>query len=156
MAIRTIKTPVVLSISHLLIALAIVAITAWISSIIKLPTVTSPILSLIGLLLLVVGFVFRYSAFKWIFKVNKGFLPKYVPERLITGGVFGISRNPAYAGILLMMSGAFLLDVNLLMAIVIIIEFVHFNQMAEREEKVLNKKFGKYYISYKSKVRRWL
>lgn len=108
------------------------------------------------MLLLAVGFTIRYLAFKLIFSVNKGFLPKYVPENLITDGVFRVSRNPAYLGILSMWTGAFLLEPNLFMVVAVVLLFVRFNGMASREEGVLANQFGEAYASYKKKTRRWL
>ena len=150
------KTPLLLSGAHLIIALLVSALTEVISSFVRLPVIEILPLALVGLILLAIGFTIRYLAFKLIFKLNKGFLPKYVPENLITDGVFRISRNPAYLGILLMLTGAFLLAANLLMVVVVVLEFVRFNGMASREEKMLAKEFGEAYTSYKKKTRRWL
>ncbi len=150
------KTPFVLSFAYTLIAFALLALTSWINKSAGLPGLILPSIYLIGVLFLVIGFDFRYSAFKRIFRLNNSFHPKYAPEHLITGGVFGISRNPAYLGILLMFFGAFLLDINLLMAIVLILAFIRLNQMAGYEERVLAKKFGKSYSIYRGKVRRWI
>lgn len=150
------KTPLLLSVAHLLMALLVSALTVAISSFVRLPIIEILPLALLGLLLLAIGFTIRYLAFKLIFRFNKSFQPKYVPENLITDGVFRVSRNPAYTGILLMFTGAFLLGVNLFMAVVVIVVFIRLNGLASHEEEVLVKKFGEAYVSYKKKTRRWL
>lgn len=150
------KTPLVLSVSHFMIPLLLSALTIVVSSFTGLPLIETLPLAIVGLLLLAVGFIVRYSALELIFRRNKGFQPKYVPENLITDGVFRHSRNPAYLGVLLMWTGAFLFGVNLLMAVAVMSLFVRFNGMASREEGVLAKQFGEAYASYKKKTRRWL
>lgn len=79
------------------------------------------------------------------------------PRALVTSGPFRFSRNPMYAGILLMCSGvaALLGSVTpwlavLALAAVLDVYFVR------PEEKQLELKFGAAYRRYRSCVRRWL
>jgi protein-S-isoprenylcysteine O-methyltransferase Ste14 len=150
------KTPFVLSVGLAGIAFLVLAATYGASVLLKLPTIMNPVLVFFGVLLVIGGFTIRYQAFKQILKVNTDFQPKHVPEHCITDGVFRCSRNPAYTGILLMFLGALFFAINVLMAAVILFEFVRFNQMASREERVLTEKFGDEYLSYKHRTRKWL
>ena len=150
------KTPFLLTFAHLLFAFLLLVLTDVVCSSVRLPIITLPLLSFLGLLLLAVGFTFRYLAFKRLLKSNRDWQPKHIPEYFITDNVYRFSRNPAYTGVLLMMTGALLLAINVLMAIALALVFVRFNQLASHEERVLAERFGDAYISYKNKTRKWL
>jgi protein-S-isoprenylcysteine O-methyltransferase Ste14 len=76
---------------------------------------------------------------------------------LVTGGIFGWTRNPMYLGLLLVLCGwavwlQSLTNVLLLIAIVLLI-----NRLQIRpEEAALQKLFGENYANYCRKVRRWI
>lgn len=84
----------------------------------------------------------------------------HTPEKtakLVTGGLFGFSRNPMYLAMLLVLVGYALgrgnpLGLLPVVAFVIIIEAVQIRP----EEAVLEEKFGEDYRAYKRRVRRWL
>jgi protein-S-isoprenylcysteine O-methyltransferase Ste14 len=76
--------------------------------------------------------------------------------QLITNGVYRFSRNPAFVGFDLMYIGCALVFpnlVNVLFAFVVICLF-HFQILGE--ERFLAYKFGKAYLDYKRKVRRYV
>ena len=76
---------------------------------------------------------------------------------IVSTGPFAFSRNPIYVGALLGLIG-FALAANslwFLVALVAIFLVLEFGVVA-REEDYLARKFGKTYLDYKSKVRRWL
>lgn len=82
------------------------------------------------------------------------------PEKtthLVTGGLFRFSRNPMYAGMLLLLTGWMIrlgcwVNIPILFAFVAIITTFQIKP----EEHVLREKFGQDYIDYCAKVRRWL
>ena len=77
--------------------------------------------------------------------------------RLVTSGVYRLSRNPIALGFLLMLVG---LPLNsgslwgLLLAPIMIVLFNWF--VIEPEEKDLTNRFGEEYTAYQSRVRRWI
>lgn len=150
------RSPFLLAIGWLILPILFLVLTTIINLAIKLPIWTSPLLIVLGLLLIVLGLVCRYSTFKRLVPLNKSIKSDYVPEQFTTDGIFKSSRNPAYVGIMLMFIGSFLLAINLLMIIVVIIIFVWLNNQINNEEKVLTQKFGKPYIEYKNKTPRWI
>ena len=154
--ILMLNSPFAGAFSYLMIALVAFWLTYNVSLLLKLPSYTTPLVSLVGLLLLATGFAFRYLAFRRLMKANPSILLTYVPKTFVTEGVYRFSRHPAYLGIVLMLAGALLLGLNLLMAIVLVAAFMILNGFATHEEKVLAGKFGKAYVIYKHQTRRWL
>lgn len=76
---------------------------------------------------------------------------------LVTDGIYRISRNPMYVGLLLILAGwGFYLE-NLLTLLVLPLFVGYMNRyQIIPEEEVMEKKFGDQYLRYKSEVRRWL
>ncbi len=75
-------------------------------------------------------------------------------KKLITTGPFEFSRNPIYAGIILIMLG-YGLAVQSYFTILVLIPMFYFRHFAIEEENILEKKFGKVYLEYKKKVPRF-
>ncbi len=76
---------------------------------------------------------------------------------LITSGVFRLSRNPMYLGMVLMLVGEAILLGSLSPYIMVIVFalLMHFVFIIP-EEKALEARFGKEYLEYKQNVRQWL
>ncbi len=76
---------------------------------------------------------------------------------IVTSGVFRISRNPIYLGMLLLCAGV-AIAANSLWVLVLALPFAVILQkgVIEREETYLERKFGTKYLNYKAKVRRWI
>ena len=82
------------------------------------------------------------------------------PERastLVTTGVYRITRNPMYVGLMLALLAwsVFLASPLSLVGPVVFIAYINRFQIRP-EEAVLTAKFGPVYEQYKSTVRRWL
>lgn len=82
------------------------------------------------------------------------------PEKtvsIVTNGVFAISRNPMYLGMLFIMMGIGILLGNP-MNIIILIGFVAIITIFQikPEEEILEAKFGHDYLAYCGNVRRWI
>ena len=76
---------------------------------------------------------------------------------IVTGGVYGITRNPMYVGMALVCAAVALalgspLALALLPAAVLVIH----RGVILCEERYLEEKFGAEYLAYKARVRRWL
>lgn len=79
------------------------------------------------------------------------------PGRLVTGGVFRISRNPMYLGMLVLLLGAAILLGSLTPFFIAAL----FGIVADRwyiryEEAAMTAKFGEDYRAYQRRTRRWL
>ena len=122
-----------------------------------------PIKNIIGTYrILGVGFiVFGLLINLWadnLFKKEKTTVkPNEPPSKLITEGPFCFSRHPMYLGFISLLLGVatalgslsgFIAPI--LMAITLERKFIPF------EEEQMKKHFGKKYLKYKNKVRRWL
>jgi protein-S-isoprenylcysteine O-methyltransferase Ste14 len=118
--------------------------------------VTSP-LNYLGILLIILGAIPNFWIY-FYFK-NKDTTTKIyeTPKVLVTSGLFRISRNPNYFGMVIVLLGIALL-LGSLITLVFPILFLVLTDIfvIRKEEKNLEKKFGKRYLQYKNKVRRWI
>ena len=73
---------------------------------------------------------------------------------LITKGLFGISRNPIFLGMILSLIGLFLLTPNAWTLLFMILGYVLIQIQIRLEEDFLIEQHGSNYLNYKKKVRR--
>jgi protein-S-isoprenylcysteine O-methyltransferase Ste14 len=76
--------------------------------------------------------------------------------RLVHGGLYNISRNPIYVGIILTLLGLFFVIPNALTLLVLVLGVVLVSIQARLEEEYLLKAHGEAYADYRRRVRRWL
>ncbi|MCM0148624.1 isoprenylcysteine carboxylmethyltransferase family protein [Photobacterium galatheae] len=76
--------------------------------------------------------------------------------RLVTSGVYRISRNPIYLGLLLLLIAVFL-NLSAISSIIMIPFFALYMNHVQiaAEERVLRHAFGQQYKDYCQRVRRW-
>lgn len=76
---------------------------------------------------------------------------------LVTNGIYSISRNPMYVGLLLILIayGFYLGNLLTFLMLPLFIWYMNRYQILP-EEKVMEEKFGNEFQKYKSEVRRWL
>ncbi|OOY34117.1 hypothetical protein BOV90_09570 [Solemya velum gill symbiont] len=76
---------------------------------------------------------------------------------LVTGGMYRVTRNPMYLGLLLLLTGwAILLGELLPWMLLPIFVWLLNTQQIQHEERILEEKFGGQYLQYKERVRRWI
>lgn len=75
---------------------------------------------------------------------------------LITKGLFGISRNPIFLGVLIVFVGMFLIIPNAVTLVILISGFIVIQVQVRLEEEFLIKQLGDEYIDYMKNVKRWL
>ena len=77
--------------------------------------------------------------------------------KLITDGIYKFSRNPMYLGMLMIIisTSIFYLNIYSILTPFLFILWINKFQI-KREEVFLTEKFGKEYLSYKNKTRRWI
>ena len=76
--------------------------------------------------------------------------------KLITNGMFSISRNPIFLGIMIANIGLFLVIPNAFTLLIVSLSTLSVNTQIRLEEEFLKREFGKEYIEYAEKVRRWI
>jgi protein-S-isoprenylcysteine O-methyltransferase Ste14 len=76
---------------------------------------------------------------------------------LVTGGIYGVSRNPMYLGFLLVLLGwaAFLSNALAFLVVPAFVLYMNRFQITP-EERSLSAKFDAEFSAYRAKVRRWL
>ena len=78
------------------------------------------------------------------------------PDKLVTTGMFSISRNPIYVCFLLFFIGLFLVHRNIVIAAAVILFALAIHRQILREEKFLKSYYGTEYDIYCWRVRRYL
>jgi len=100
-----------------------------------------------------VGFFLTLSGFGDSFRVG---IDERKPGKLVTSGMFAISRNPIYVCFLLFFSGLFFIHHNIIIAAAVVIFAIVIHRQVLREEKFLAQHYGEEYEDYCKKVRRYL
>jgi len=77
-------------------------------------------------------------------------------QSLVTGGIYGLSRNPIYVAILLYLGGIFLLLPGPFTAFSLVGTFLLMRPVIKQEETFMEAAFGDTYRHYKQRVRRWI
>lgn len=73
---------------------------------------------------------------------------------LVTTGLFSVSRNPIFFGMILSLVGLFLTTPNALTALFLIVGYILIQIQIRLEEEFLTKEHGQKYLDYKQRVRR--
>ena len=77
------------------------------------------------------------------------------PDKLITNGVFAFSRNPIYVAFALILLGQFLIFPNWILLVYLGAGIWLFHRQVVREEEYLKQHYGKEYLEYRNRVRRY-
>lgn len=114
------------------------------------------IIQLSGILMFVLGTILVFWA-KNTMRQSWGVPGEHVDKQdaLVTKGPFAFSRNPIYVGFLLIYFG-FAIAILSWLIILRIPLAIYFYKSAVTEEALLEKKFGKVYLAYKSRVPRFI
>jgi protein-S-isoprenylcysteine O-methyltransferase Ste14 len=109
-----------------------------------------------GLLIAIPGFACM-GATSLIFRKHRTTLFIQESSCMITGGLFGKTRNPMYIGMFMALLGFAVCSMNLLSLAVPFGFIAVINKVfIPVEEKLMLKTFGQDYIRYKNRVRRWI
>mgnify|MGYP001589091686 FL=1 len=111
----------------------------------------------IGIVFFASGLSLTFYSF-YLFKKNKTpILPGKKPTFVVVKGPYKFTRNPMYLGVSAALLGASVYFGNLLSFLSPIIFFLIMNYyFVPFEERLLENLFGKKYLDYNKKVRRWL
>lgn len=121
----------------------------------------SPILYLEDPLILIIGIVIIHISLVWIciaqYQMSDSWrigIDEINKTELITKGIFSISRNPIFLGMIVSVLGLFFVIPNALMFCLTITTYIVIQIQIRLEEQFLQRQHGQVYINYKQKTRR--
>jgi protein-S-isoprenylcysteine O-methyltransferase Ste14 len=111
----------------------------------------------IGVVLIVAGVSLAGAAAQQFGRADTPVKPSDKPTALVTGGLFRVTRNPMYLGVLLVLLGtAVILRTLTPLVVPFAFAYVITSRFIRVEEAFLREQFGEPYVSYCRAVRRWL
>ena len=123
----------------------------------KIPSIgTSGIIIGFGNFLIFVATIFLVLSLDHLGRFTKMGLPVNDTIRLQTAGIYRISRNPMYLGLMLLSVGSIMMIPNILAIISGLSGIILHHLIILKEERFLKARFGQEYIDYQSKTRRYL
>jgi protein-S-isoprenylcysteine O-methyltransferase Ste14 len=139
------------------VALMFIVLAYFLERFVPLAVSAPAILRYIGLGLTFIGFLLGIGALMEFRKAHTTLDPHGSAKQLVTSGIYRFTRNPIYLGFLLMVIGL-PLNSGLYWGMVLAPFYVFMMQrlIIQHEEAYLERKFGKAYTGYTSRVRRWL
>jgi protein-S-isoprenylcysteine O-methyltransferase Ste14 len=112
---------------------------------------------IVGLILVVIGIAFAFSALGIFRKRSTTTIPFETPTILVTSGPYRFTRNPMYVGLTLIYLGVAGTRAEIWPVIVLPVLFAYVNFVViPVEERRLHDVFGDAYAQYGARVRRWL
>lgn len=115
------------------------------------------IIYILGYALLISGTTLLLSAAGLFKKLGTTIDPTKAPDQLVTTGIYKLSRNPMYLGMLLILIGAQFALSSPVGTILPISFFLIMNKIViPREEQMVASSFGVEYQEYRMRTRRWI
>lgn len=143
-----------------MIFLAAIVIAVVLHIVYPLPFIGSPLSDLlfaVGWLLIAAVVAIDFTAIRTLRRANTTVMPHRASEHLVTSGPFAISRNPIYlANTLLMVGIGLVAQVTWFLPLALLAAYLTGKLAIEGEERHLATRFGKKYLDYKKRVRRWI
>ena len=78
------------------------------------------------------------------------------PERLVTSGIYGYTRNPMYLGHIIFLIGLTLTLRSIFAAVITVATAIWFQSRVKGDERRLIDLFGAPYLNYLKRVKRWI
>lgn len=75
---------------------------------------------------------------------------------LVTGGIFGLSRNPIFVGMMALIVGVFLVEPSALTLAIVVAAWLSISAQMRLEESHLASIHGEAYAAFRARVRRWI
>lgn len=143
-----------------IVSFAAMALSIAMMVVYPLPWFGSPLADILvafGWLALAGAVSLYVSALRAFHRAGTTVSPVRGATHLITGGAFGISRNPLYLANAVLMFGVGLIVGSVwFFALGFLAAYATAKLAIEPEEKHLRAKFGKKYLDYCKRVRRWV
>ena len=134
--------------------LAFAFFPAWHTYFLQIIQLDNSTIKYIGLTLLLIALLWTVIAQGHMKNSWRIGIDTETKTELVTTGLFGLSRNPIFFGMILSLVGLFLVTPNALTALFLILGYVLIQIQIRLEEEFLGKEHGQEYINYKQKVRR--
>jgi len=113
--------------------------------------------NLIGIIGVVGGWLLAMWGKRTFFESGVELVPGSKSSKIVQIGPFKHSRNPMYLGFILLLLGIAILFGSLIVFLAPVGFFIIINFFfIPFEERLMEKTFGKEYLDYKNKVRRWI
>lgn len=108
-------------------------------------------------LLIVTGLALNVQGSRRFTEAGTPIKPLSPSTTLVVRGVFRVSRNPMYLGMVLILVGA-AVGLGSALALAVVVIFAVYIQVCfiRREEAMLARRFGAEYEAYRRRVRRWI
>lgn len=126
----------------------------WYDKFLPIAELDNPTVKYIGLALLLISLVWTIIAQRDMKNSWRIGIDTEKKTELITNGLFSISRNPIFLGMILSLVGLFLTTPNALTGLFFVLGYVLIQIQIRLEEEFLSKEHGQNYLDYKQKVRR--
>jgi protein-S-isoprenylcysteine O-methyltransferase Ste14 len=111
----------------------------------------------IGVICIMSGLTLIAWSVQTFWRSKTSVIPVRPSSAIVTGGPFRFTRNPMYIALTLLYLGtAFWLNTLWPIVLLPVLLFLVQSYVIAREERYLERKFGKEYLQYKSRVRKWL
>lgn len=121
------------------------------------PPPIPPGLERAGYALIAAALVLMFWAAREFKRAGTSFHPTEPDTAVIVTGPYGLTRNPLYIGLTAIAAGVALArDQAWILVLLVPTLFVMQHGVILREERYLERKFGKVYTDYKARVRRWI
>ncbi|MGC3979362.1 MAG: isoprenylcysteine carboxylmethyltransferase family protein [Paludibacteraceae bacterium] len=114
------------------------------------------LVSYVGLVFMLLSFIWTVLAQSHMKNSWRIGIDSDTKTELITIGLFSISRNPIFLGMIVTLAGLFLTTPNALTLLIFILGTILIQVQVRLEEEYLTKQHGQEYLTYKHNVRRFL
>jgi protein-S-isoprenylcysteine O-methyltransferase Ste14 len=129
----------------------------WLQRVHPLPTLPKNVALGGGILLIVAGLAVARAGVRAVWKAKSSIVPIRPTTAIATDGPYALTRNPMYLGLVFIYIGiAFLIHSAWALLLLPLVVVGIDRLVIAKEERYLAGKFGDSYISYCSRVRRWI
>ncbi|WP_425077862.1 methyltransferase family protein [Psychroserpens sp. S379A] len=128
----------------------------WYEYLLPIWYLENPFLQKIGWTLLVISLIVVWISQSQMANSWRIGIDENNKTKLVTNGMFSISRNPIFLGIMIANIGLFLVIPNTFTLLITSLSTLSMNTQIRLEEEFLKREFGNEYIQYAEKVRRWI
>ncbi len=128
----------------------------WYDYLLPIWYLTHPILVNIGWGLLILSLIFVWISQSQMANSWRIGIDEKNKTKLVKTGMFAISRNPIFLGIMIANVGLFLVIPNAFTLLIVSLSTISINTQIRLEEEFLKREFGPEYEDYLKKVRRWI
>lgn len=110
-----------------------------------------------GAALVVLGLAIMFAAVVQLVWARTTVIPGRDPSRMVTSGLYAVSRNPIYLADAILLSGLYVYwGATLALPFVALFMLLISRRFIDPEEERLARVFGPAFLSYKNRTRRWI